>query len=840
MRLQLKPFQEIALTELRKRAELARDEVAAGGDRQALLLSAPTGAGKTVIAAALLESLLEGDDTYEPDPQATFLWLTDQPSLNRQTEMKFLAASDKFDASRMESVEPARFDQEVFDAGKLYFVNTQKLSKTSTLVSKGDDRDFSLWDTIAATVAARPASFWLILDEAHRGIGQSNGNGDRKTIVQRLVLGATEYGLAPVPLIFAISATPERFTQLLEKARGRVPREVQVDASFVRSSGLLKDIINLYHTDEKQPSDVSLLAAAGEKLVEYEQAWRGYQEATGGSDLVRPVLVVQVEDGAGKPGKAKLSKTDLEGAIQALRTTIKDLTIDEIAHSFQGETAESFGENYTIRYLSPQDIESDQAVRVVFFKLSLTTGWDCPRAEVMMSFRRARDETLIAQLVGRMVRTPLAFTVSDPELLASVALYLPEYDRETVKTVIARLERPNPDDGVAGTPARKGNDLVALRRHRACEEVFAAVNGLPSYRVERVAKLSPVRRLLRLGDRLVWDDLDKTAKDRFEKELLYVIGKERERLSRRRDYKRRLADAAAIDVRRVGVKVLFEDGEVSESRERLRASGVNVEQAFGQAGRKLAAGFHGVYLKSRASEGRVPDVDTIKRELWVIVSDDQALQAIEQHAELLCERELIEFDVRINNEVPDAERLEYRAVRRELAAERPEPWAFPTEIEGPRDGVEYGKHLFVKEDGTYTHPGLNTLERATIEGEVDKEEVVGWLRNEDRRPWALGISYEKNGVAATMYPDFLVFRKVGKHIVTDILEPHSVSRADSVGKVRGLANFASKHGDQFGRIEFLDRVDGVLKRLDLKDPTMQQRARAIEGIDGLRQLLDSA
>src|SRR5689334_23855465 len=45
-------------------------------------------------------------------------------------------------------------------------------------------------------------------------------------------------------------------------------------------------------------------------------------------------------------------------------------------------------------------IHDDPDVRVVFFKTSLNTGWDCPRAEVMMSFRAATDSTYIAQLVG--------------------------------------------------------------------------------------------------------------------------------------------------------------------------------------------------------------------------------------------------------------------------------------------------------------------------------------------------------------------------------------------------------------------------------------------------------
>jgi len=37
---------------------------------------------------------------------------------------------------------------------------------------------------------------------------------------------------------------------------------------------------------------------------------------------------------------------------------------------------------------------------VVFFKMNLSTGWDCPRAETMMSFRNASDYTHIAQLLG--------------------------------------------------------------------------------------------------------------------------------------------------------------------------------------------------------------------------------------------------------------------------------------------------------------------------------------------------------------------------------------------------------------------------------------------------------
>jgi type III restriction enzyme len=80
-----------------------------------------------------------------------------------------------------------------------------------------------------------------------------------------------------------------------------------------------------------------------------------------------------------------------------------------------GEVVNTFDrhEKITVRdldiyHIDPSRIEEDEKAMVVFFKMNLSTGWDCPRAETMMSFRHANDYTYIAQLLGRMIRTPLA------------------------------------------------------------------------------------------------------------------------------------------------------------------------------------------------------------------------------------------------------------------------------------------------------------------------------------------------------------------------------------------------------------------------------------------------
>lgn len=93
-----------------------------------------------------------------------------------------------------------------------------------------------------------------------------------------------------------------------------------------------------------------------------------------------------------------------------------------------------------MRYVEPSDISEDRNIRIVFFKENLSTGWDCPRAETMMSFKHASDATYIAQLLGRMVRTPMQMHITVDEVLNDVHLFLPYFDEDTVKNVVDALQ----------------------------------------------------------------------------------------------------------------------------------------------------------------------------------------------------------------------------------------------------------------------------------------------------------------------------------------------------------------------------------------------------------------
>lgn len=94
-----------------------------------------------------------------------------------------------------------------------------------------------------------------------------------------------------------------------------------------------------------------------------------------------------------------------------------------------------------VQYRNPSSISGDDKIRVVFFKENLSTGWDCPQAETMMSFRRAVDATYIAQLLGRMIRTPMRRHIEGDDTLNEVRLYLPYFDKGTVQEIVRELQQ---------------------------------------------------------------------------------------------------------------------------------------------------------------------------------------------------------------------------------------------------------------------------------------------------------------------------------------------------------------------------------------------------------------
>jgi len=189
MRLELKPFQEKALEQLLGEVLMAQSELELRAKHQALVLSSPTGSGKTITLAAMIESIFEGrPGVYEERPEATFLWFSNSPELNEQSRDKLLRSSESLLLQRLEVIDSG-FDQEILDPGMVYFLNHQKLAVNSTLVNKGDDRHYTIWETLRNTIERCPSDLIFIIDEAHHGMQSRSAEREAATIVQRFIVG---------------------------------------------------------------------------------------------------------------------------------------------------------------------------------------------------------------------------------------------------------------------------------------------------------------------------------------------------------------------------------------------------------------------------------------------------------------------------------------------------------------------------------------------------------------------------------------------------------------------------------------------------------------------------
>ena len=311
MKFTLKDYQEEAVKDVLENLRDARDFWSARKRKTAFSLTATTGAGKTVMAAAVFEALFHGDDNYdiEPDPGAVVIWFSDDPSLNEQSRFRLLEASDRISISDLVVVQ-STFQREKLEAGKIYFLNTQKLGKSSLLV-RGHDADdegvekdgqmrimpdmrsFTIWDTIQNTIDDPALTLYLVLDEAHRGMRAATGAGEKTTIVKRLINGS---GSVPgIPVVLGISATVDRFNAAMTDMQGRATLpNVVVDSAKVQASGLLKDTIILDVPKEAGQFDTVLVRRGTDKLKDISAAWATYAEQQSDANVVLPLMVLQV------------------------------------------------------------------------------------------------------------------------------------------------------------------------------------------------------------------------------------------------------------------------------------------------------------------------------------------------------------------------------------------------------------------------------------------------------------------------------------------------------------------------------------------------------------------
>jgi type III restriction enzyme len=194
----------------------------------------------------------------------------------------------------------------------------------------------------------------------------------------------------------------------------------------VADQGLLKRVLAIESGNFKSATTSALAAfrAACKKRDELEEKWQAIGKRNSRTASI-PLLLVQ------------LPNRDAEGEFEA---TEKELMSEAVAQYGAGAAHVIQDEKgLAPRFVDAGTARLDPTLKVVFYQSALDEGWDCPRAQLLLSLRTQLEKDRITQIIGRILRMPDATHTGDLDC-DTAYLWAPLFDAGSAASVKAKLE----------------------------------------------------------------------------------------------------------------------------------------------------------------------------------------------------------------------------------------------------------------------------------------------------------------------------------------------------------------------------------------------------------------
>ncbi|MCX8086624.1 MAG: DEAD/DEAH box helicase family protein [Rhodocyclaceae bacterium] len=334
-----------------------------------VLLNAPTGSGKTLIAIETLAAFSERDDVV-------WFWFAPFAGLVRQAAQAIQSQSPRLAVRSLEHDRTA----DKLAAGAVFVLTWQTVAAKnaeSRLARQTGDAGLSVDDLLAA---ARRFGFRIgaVVDEAHHGFVKAR---EAHRFFQETL--APDYALL-------MTATPRdadvaRFSELSGYRVGGPEEWATISRRDGVAAGILKKGVKAARFIAKNGDEAQLVDFEEIALSEAAAMHRRIARTLTNCGIgLTPLLLVQVPDGKAAIEKARRYLIDTLGfreqAVRVHTADEPDANLLALAH--------------------------DPAVEVLLFKMAVALGFDAPRAFVLAALRGARDPAFGVQVVGRLLRVP--------------------------------------------------------------------------------------------------------------------------------------------------------------------------------------------------------------------------------------------------------------------------------------------------------------------------------------------------------------------------------------------------------------------------------------------------
>lgn len=341
-------------------------------DVGAILIEAPTGVGKTLIAGHIAQGISHLHNT-EGLPKIIWFWFAPFDGLIDQAVR---VIRTEFDTLRAKNTAT---DREPIDlkSGDV-FVTTWASVAVATDVKRKTRTDTETMPSIDGLIAyARGQGFSIgaVVDEAHHTFRSSTQAFAFYTNV-----------LSPDLTILATATPRDKDVAEFTKAAGISNlRRITVSRQQAIDDHLIK--VGVKVAVFKAPTDVeSLIDFKKTALKQGVATHRKLKQALSNAEIpMTPLLLVQVDSQS--------------GSVEQATDWLKEMGFRTDGDS---ELIRSHTALEPDPYLST--IAADEAVEVLVFKLAVAIGFDAPRAFTLVSFRPSRDPDFGVQIVGRILR----------------------------------------------------------------------------------------------------------------------------------------------------------------------------------------------------------------------------------------------------------------------------------------------------------------------------------------------------------------------------------------------------------------------------------------------------
>ena len=380
----LKPFQENTITKLKDQfLSLWKSP----NENIQIILKSPTGSGKTIMMAQFLRDLVGDPRFYGND--VAFLWFTFSEDSYIQSKNKLFQYYGG--ASELDLLDLNDLTRGKLSKNSVFFINWQKLkgkSKESRKLRK--DNEWGLtFDSFINKTHDDGRKLVVIIDEEHIG-------SDTELALEIID------GLIKPKIIIRVSATP-KYIPNAEEISEQKGGFVQAKREDVIEAGLIKEKI-IFQTEEdlnrrefkNMDQDEILLELAYQKRIEIVKYYKQLNLD------INPLVFIQLpnDDQSNKD----TTTTNKQSVVLSFLKN-KGITDNEIAIWLSQDK------------VNLENIEKNNStISFLLFKQAAATGWDCPRAGVLVMFREIKNPTFAIQTVGRILRMPLGVHFSKPEL----------------------------------------------------------------------------------------------------------------------------------------------------------------------------------------------------------------------------------------------------------------------------------------------------------------------------------------------------------------------------------------------------------------------------------------